>query len=822
MRARAPVYLLVVLVASTLAAAQSQTPPAPGYLTPPKVVVDILDTPPLPQAVVSPTRQSIALLHRKSMPNLAELARPMLRLAGTRVNPKTNGPHRTSGIVGISLKDLTGAAERTVVTPPNAELGSVSFSPDGRRLAFTATRDNGIELWVADATTGQAKAVTGPTLNAAAGDPCEWLRDGAALLCRLVPAARGPAPAVPAVPTAPNIQENAGKAAPVRTYEDLLQSAHDEDLFEYYFTAQLAVVNAAGGTPTAIGKAALIERAEASPNAEFVVVSRLKRPFSRLVPYEDFTKEVEIWNRRGEAVRRIADLPLADTVPIGGVPVGPRAYRWKPTDPSTIVWVEALDEGDPRKSVPHRDRVVALEPPFAGTPVEIITTEYRFQNVSWTDEGTTIVSESDRQRRWRRSWLLDPGGGAPRKLVDMSAEDRYKDPGDPVARPRGTADGGFGPGGGRAAGVVLQQGNAVYLTGAGASPQGDRPFLDRLNLRTLSTERLFRSDEKSYETVVAILADDGSSILTRAESPVDPPNYFVRDLRAGSRRAITDFRNPVPQLTGIHRQFLTYDRKDGVKLSATLYLPPGYKAGERLPVVMWAYPREFTDPDAAGQVSGSPNRFLLPRGPSHLLLLTQGYAILDDPTMPIVGAGETANDTYVDQLVASAEAAVNTVVELGVGDRDRMGVGGHSYGAFMTANLLAHSDLFRAGIARSGAYNRSLTPFGFQNERRTFWEVPDIYARMSPFWYAHKVNEPILLIHGEADDNSGTFPIQSERFYMALKGHGATVRYVTLPHEAHGYAGRESVLHTVAEMLNWCERWVKSARPRTTTTASGR
>jgi len=266
-------------------------------------------------------------------------------------------------------------------------------------------------------------------------------------------------------------------------------------------------------------------------------------------------------------------------------------------------------------------------------------------------------------------------------------------------------------------------------------------------------------------------------------------------------------------------QFVTYQRKDGVKLSATLYLPPSYKPGTRLPVIMWAYPREFGDPDSASQITGSANRFILVSGYSHQFLLLSGYAVFDNPTMPIVGPGETANDHYVDQLVASAEAAIDKVVEMGIGDRDRIGVGGHSYGAFMTANLLAHSRLFRAGFAESGAYNRSLTPFGFQSERRTFWEVPDLYAKMSPFWFAHQVKDPILLMHGEADDNSGTFPIQSERFYMALKGQGATVRYVTLPFEAHGYAGRETLLHILAERINWFDKYVKNAGPRRTDSA---
>jgi dipeptidyl aminopeptidase/acylaminoacyl peptidase len=387
----------------------------------------------------------------------------------------------------------------------------------------------------------------------------------------------------------------------------------------------------------------------------------------------------------------------------------------------------------------------------------------------------------------------------------------YENPGTPVARGDVAGDvGAPGRFGARDARPILQYGDSIYLTGTGASPEGDRPFLDRLNLRTLASERLFRSAADAYETVIAPLSDDGKTILTRYETPKDPPNYYVRAISGdASRRAVTAFRDPQPQLRGVQRQYVTYQRKDGVTLSATLFLPPGYVKGQRLPVVMWAYPREFGDADAASQVSGSPNRFTIVGGASHLFLLLSGYAVFDNPTMPIIGAGETANDRYVEQLVASAEAAVEKVVELGVGDREHIGIGGHSYGAFMTANLLAHSRLFRAGFAESGAYNRTLTPFGFQSERRTFWEVPELYAKMSPFWYADKIKDPILLMHGEADDNSGTFPIQSERFYMALKGHGATVRYVTLPNEAHGYAARETLLDVLAERVRWFDQYLQ-------------
>ena len=793
----------VAVICSAILAAQTQPGDETGYLLPPKAIVDILDAPPVPTAIISPSRQVVALIERRSMPPLAELAQPMLRLAGFRVNPTTNGPHRTPGLVGITLKTIADGSERMVGLPPGTSQDSVAFSPDSRRLSFSVFKRNGIELWVADVATGAAKAITDATLNAVRGAPCDWLNDSSGLVCTFIAPARGSAPAPPDVSRGPNVQENDGRPAPVRTFQDLLETAHEEALFEYYFTSQLAIVDPLTGQRTPIRGPAIFDQVSPSPNDEFILLERIQRPFSRLLPAGSFPRVVEVWDRKGNVVKRLADIPLADAVPIDGVRTGPRAYRWKQSAPATLVWVEALDEGDPKNKVSHRDRVMTLAAPFAAEPTELAKTEFRFSGLSWTDQGIGLLTESDRVTRKTRTWLLHPGSREPRTLWDRSSEDAYGNPGSPITRP--------GPGG-----MILQSGDDLYLAGNGASPQGDCPFLDRLSLETLQATRLFRCQPNSYETVVMPLTDDGRLILTRYETRTEPPNYYVRDLTTNARRALTQFKDPAPDLARVEKRLLTYERKDGVQLSATLYLPPGYRQGERLPILMWAYPREFADPGAAGQVRGSPHRFTAISGASHLLLLTQGYAILDDPTMPIVGPGKTANDTYVEQLVASAEAAVNKVVELGVADRNRIGIGGHSYGAFMTANLLAHSDLFRAGIARSGAYNRTLTPFGFQNESRTFWEVPELYGRMSPFWYAHKVNEPVLLIHGEADDNSGTFPVQSERFYMALKGHGATVRYVTLPHEAHGYAARESVLHTVAEMLTWMDRWVKNAPPRAT------
>lgn len=808
----------LVLAASAIQYAQTRQPAAKsGYLTPPKVVVDILDAPPTPSVVLSPDHRTVALLSRRSMPTVADLAQPIHRIAGARINPKTNGRQQRGGAVtAITLKSIADGTEKKVTVPPNANIGGVSFSPDAKRLSFTNTRENGIELWVADAATGRSRLVSGTDrLNATGTNPVDWLKDGATMIVQLAPAGRGPAPVEPLVPTGPNIQENYGKAAPTPTFEDMIKTNHDEDLFEYYFTSQLAAIDSTTGRKTLIGRPGIFDNVAPSPSGEYILVSRIKRPFSRFLPMSGFPKEVEIWTRRGQVARKIADLPSGEGIPINGVQTGPRGYRWRPDQPATIIWAEALDKGDLKVKVPFRDKVVSLAAPFAGAPAEVAKTEWRFGGISYTEKGIALLGESDRATRRTRTWILE-AGAQPRKLWERRQQDAYNNPGNPVVkRDSGGGGGGGGRGGfGGGGGLIVQRGDSIYLTGSGASPDGDRPFIDRLDLKTLKTERLFRCAEKTYESIIAPLDDDARTLLTQYETATEPPNYYVRDVAAGTKRPITQFRDPAPQLAGVEKQFITYERKDGVKLSGTLYLPAGYKKGERLPLVMWAYPREFTDTDTASQVSGSPHRFTRVSGISHLFLLTQGYAVLDGPTMPIIGPGETANDTYVEQLVASAEAAVNKVVDMGVADRDRIGVGGHSYGAFMTANLLAHSDLFRAGIARSGAYNRTLTPFGFQAERRTFWEVPEIYGKMSPFYYANKINEPILLTHGEADDNSGTFPIQSERLYMALKGHGATVRYVTLPFEPHGYIGRESVLHTLAEMINWMDKYVKNAGPK--------
>ena len=785
-----------------------------GYKKPPKEVLDILNAPTTPATSVSPTRDNILLLTSRPYPPLADLAQPMLRLAGRRINPASNSPHRFQYSVGLTLKRLADGSEIKIDVPPGAKISSVEWSDDGKQFAFLNTTPNRVELWLGDAATGKIRSLKTVTINSTLGDPLAWMPDNRTLLVQLVPPSRGAAPATPPVPPEPNTQESSGRPGPVRTFEDLLKSPHDENLFEYYATSQLALVDSTSGRATPIGQAAIFQEVDAAPDGHHLLVTRLKKPFSYLFTDSSFPKDVEVWDTKGKLVYKVASLPLADQVPIDGVITGPRSIRWRPSEPATLVWVKALDEGNPKNKVPHRDSILTLKAPFKGQPAELFKTEQRFTGFFFGEKGgLMLVTDYERDKRWVRTFLLDADKpGTPPKLVwSRNQQDRYNDPGSAVMR----------AGNQRA---IIQNGDWIYLSGNGASPEGDRPFLDRFNLQTLKSERIFRSEANSYEAVVALLSDDARQFITKRESPAEAPNYFIRNADGTTARALTQFPDATPQLRGIKKQLVTYKRADGVQCSFTLYLPPNYKEGTRLPTVVWAYPLEFTDAGTAGQITGSRQRATSITGPSHLFFLLEGYAILDNATMPVVGSPETVNNTYVEQIVMSAKAAIDKATEMGVTDPDRVGVGGHSYGAFMTANLLAHSDLFRAGIARSGAYNRTLTPFGFQSERRTLWDAPELYLKVSPFMVATKINEPMLMIHGEVDDNTGTFPIQSERMYQALKGHGATVRLVMLPHEAHGYAGRESIEHVLFEMISWFDKYVKNApsKARETTSAQAK
>ncbi len=787
------------------------------YQKPSKEIVDVLLAPAPPMAFVNPQGDEVLLAEPVRYPPISELARPMLRIAGVRMDPANFGEHDPPRFIHLSIVKVSDGRARPILFPAGEGFGAPEWAPDGKHFFLMVTADKSVELWIGDAAAATIHRVPGVVINSTlvvpfppTAAPCTWAPGSNDLLCRTVPANYGHPPAAPRVPEGPIVQESFGKAAPAPTFEDLLTSPRDEQLFDYYGMSQLAFVDIATGKVTPVGRPGIYETSELAPNGRFILVSRIHHPYSYVRPFNDFAHNVEVWDRTGRVAYKLADVPLQETIPIAGVATGPRDYEWQPSAPATLVWVEALDGGNPRTKADHRDKIMWISAPFTTEPAELTEMQFRLTRIFWGERGDlAILSELDVSRSWERTWFLnlsDPSA-KPRLAWEMNEAERYKNPGLPLAHLLANGHE-----------AVVQQGDNIFLAGDGASPEGDRPFLDRFNTQTLQADRVFHCDDKSYETVVALASPDGSKLITHHETTTDPPNYFLRTAGEDSARALSHYADPTPQLRNIHKEIVTYTRADGVSLSMTVYLPLDYQQGQRYPAVVWAYPREYTNAQVAGEVEGSPNRFTEFTGLSSLWFLLDGYVVLDGPTMPVIGAPRTANDTYVEQIVSSAKAAIDKAADMGIVDPDRVGVGGHSYGAFMTANLLAHSDLFRAGVARSGAYNRTLTPFGFQNERRSFWDASDIYFKMSPFMYADKLHAPILLIHGMADNNSGTFPIQSERMYMALKGNGASVRYVQLPDEAHGYQARESIEDMIWEMLRWFDTYVKPATPVTPAT----
>ncbi|MEZ5305734.1 MAG: prolyl oligopeptidase family serine peptidase [Pyrinomonadaceae bacterium] len=780
------------------------------YMSAPKEIREVLDAPAIPSASISPKGDMMALLTPLNYPPISDLAEPMARLAGLRINPDNNSRADQGYFVSVSIKNINTGKLTEVNFPAGVRLISPRWSADGKYLAVGNMTKSSVELWIVNSANGTAQKLKNIAVNSAYGG-FDWAPDQKSLLVATVPANRGAIPKGSNVPDSPSIQESSGKSASLTTYQDLLKSPNDEAVFEYLATSQMARVSVDGKVQK-LGPAGIYADAEFSPDGNYIYAARVKRPFSYLFPVYMFGRELEIWDKNGKRIADLGSLPLQDALPEGGVATGPRSIGWIPTESATLMWVEALDGGDPKAKVENRDRLLVKTAPFNAEGKEVLRLRDRYSGRSFFEKGGKYwVYDYDREKQRRRlieTTLAD--GSKQRVISDLNIRDRYNNPGSPVTKtlPNGKD-------------VIMEHQEGVFMRGNGSTPNGDRPFL-RILKPNGETVELFRSSEDAYEFVADVVSPGGDPVfITRRESQSEPPNYFLtrsclpyKKCDLPSPVKLTDFKDPAPSLRGITKKLVKYKRKDGVDLSFTLYLPPNYKKGTKLPALLWAYPLEYTNASTAGQVSGSTNRFTTIGGYSHLFLLTQGYAILDNATVPIVGDPLTVNDTFIEQLVDGAQAAVDKASEMGVIDRDRVAVGGHSYGAFMTAHLLASSDIFRAGIARSGAYNRTLTPFGFQSERRAFWEAQDIYYKLSPFMKANKIKEPMLMIHGMADNNSGTFPIQSERMYAGIVGNGGTARLVMLPLESHGYRARQSIEHVIWEQIQWMDKYVKNAPAR--------
>lgn len=779
-----------------------------NYQKPPEEILSLVDVSPAPSVLIDDQKEYMVLLYRLPFQTIEALSQEELRLAGLRINPKTNINSRAFYYYDIkvkSIQDKSGTLRDVTGLPASAQLTSFLWSPDQRKLAMTHTTAEGVEVWVLDVAQATMHRLTEAHVNANLHDAINWFTDSESLLVKMISKDRQALiDTRNTIPTGPTVSANNGSKAQNRTYQDLLKNKSDEHNFEQLALSELYKVSLDGASTPWLGSA-MYDDISFSPNGKYVMVQTLEKPFSYLVPYYRFPSKTNIYTSEGKPVETVAETPLLEDLPKGfmATQTGKRAFSWRADKPASLVYAEALDKGDPAVDVIYRDAIYQLDAPFNGKPRLLIKLHNRYNHILWGNGTTAMAFDRWWDTRNTKTYLFNPDAPAttPNVLYDRNYQDRYSDPGDFVTHRNALGKN-----------VLYVAGNKAYLQGDGYTEQGQFPFIDKLDIKTHKTSRLYQSKYTDKLETLYDFDPATQTVLVRIESQNEYPNYYFRQLKRNKLTQLTAFENPFKSLEGVHKEVLTYTREDGLPLTATLYLPAGYDRNkkEKLPMFMWAYPREYKDKSSAGQNTQNPNEFISPYWGSPVLWVARGFAVLDDTAFPIVGEGDTEpNDSFRQQLVANAKAAIDAVDALGYIDRNRVAVGGHSYGAFMVANLLSHADLFAAGIARSGAYNRTLTPFGFQSEQRSYWEAPEVYYTMSPFMHADKMHTPLLLVHGEADNNSGTYPMQSERYFNALKGLGATVRLVMLPKESHGYRARENILHLLWEQDQWLDQYVK-------------
>ncbi len=777
------------------------------YQKPSNEILELVEAPLAPSVLLTADGKYMVLLYRDYYKSIAELSEKELRLAGLRINPKTNIGSRTNYYNNIKVKRIGEEdAEQVIGLPEGSRLANFKWSPDQSKIAVTNTTKDGVEVWVLDIKDAQVTKLTSANVNANMRDVINWFKDGKSILVKMLPSDRKPLVNVSeAIPVGPTISSNDGKKAQNRTYQDLLKNPNDEFNFEQLARSELHKVNL-DGTTTKWKETAMYGDISFSPDGNYVMAVTINHPFSYLVPYYRFPSTTTVYDRSGTLVTTLLEVPLIEDLPKGfmSVRMGMRSISWRTDKPASLVYAEALDEGDPENEVPFRDAIFQLDAPFNGKAKILLKTQNRYSYIQWGDDDLAIAHDYWWNNRNTKSYVFNPSDNAikPVIIADRNYQDVYSDPGDFVTERNKNGE------------YVLALDNDYgYILGDGYTENGQFPFADKMNLKSLKKERLYTSQLEGKKENLISYDVNKDELLVRIESPSEYPNYFYKTLRKNKTAIqLTNFENPFKSIQNVHKEVITYKRDDGLELTGTLYLPVGYdkEKKEKKPMILWAYPREYKDKNSASQNTQNPNEFTYPFWGSPIYWVTKGYVVLDDAAFPIIGEGdEEPNDSFRKQLVANGKAAIDAVDKLGYINRKKVAVGGHSYGAFMVANLLSHSNLFAAGIARSGAYNRTLTPFGFQSEERNYWEAPEVYYTMSPFMHADKMKTPLLLVHGEADNNSGTYPMQSERYFNALKGLGATVRLVMLPKESHGYRAKESILHLLWEQDQWLEKYVK-------------
>jgi dipeptidyl aminopeptidase/acylaminoacyl peptidase len=798
-------FYFLLFLASGFANAQENL----SYQKPPKEILDLADFERAPSVSMDTKKEFMLLSYRNTYKTLDDLSQEEMRLGGLRINPVTNISSTTTYNSNLKIRNIKGTAEMQVKgLPENAKITNISWSPNEKKISFSNTTNTGVELWVIDVATAQAKRLTEAKVNSNMGNPFSWFKDNEHILVKMLPKNRPTLIDVKKdLPFGPIVSTADGSVSQNRTYQDLLKNKTDETNFETLVTSELYKIDL-NGAATLLMEANLYAGESFSPDGNYLMVSTIEKPFSYIVPLSRFPNKTVIYDADGKLVKSVNESPLNEIMPKGFMAVkkGKRSMGWRADVAATLYYAEALDEGNPAKEVAFRDEVFTWEAPFNQAPNSFVKTVQRYGGITWGNATTAILVDSWYDTRNEKTYMMNPSAlnEAPKLIWDRNSQDIYSDPGnfETVKNEYGRY-------------ILAIENNKAFLIGKGFTKEGQFPFIDNFDLETFKSTRMYQSNYKDkVENIFSIEDFKKGDVLVQIQSKTEYPNYYFRNIKKkNSLIAITDFKNPFESIKNIHKEVIKYQRKDGVALSGTLYLPANYDKSkkEKLSLLIWAYPEEFKDKNSAGQSSQNSNEFTMPYYGSFVYWVTRGYAVLDDASFPIIGEGATEpNDTFITQLVDNAAAAINAVDKLGYINPKKVAVGGHSYGAFMTANLLSHSNLFACGIARSGAYNRTLTPFGFQSEQRNYWEVPEVYNTMSPFMNAGKMKTPMLLVHGEADNNPGTFTLQTERYFQALKGLGAPVRMVILPKESHGYAAKENILHLLWEQDQFLEKYLKN------------
>ena len=777
------------------------------YQKPSAEIMQLADFERAPSVFMDSKREQMIFSYRDTYKSLDDLNQDEMKLAGLRVNPVTNISSTMTYVNNLKTRKLKDKTEQQVKgLPANARIAYLGFSPDEKKLAFTNTTKNAVELWILDLASNSAKKISNQPLNANLGSPYVWMSDSQTLLIKQIPSDRKALiDEKQNLPTGPTVSTSDGKVSQNRTYQDLLKNPQDEANFETLAKSDLVKISI-NGDQQKFKSEGIYSGMNFSPDGNYLMLTTIQKPYSYIVPLNRFPMTSTVYDKNGNLVKVVNETPLNEIMPKGfsSVREGKRNISWRDDQSATLVYAEALDGGDQAKKVEYRDEIFVWDAPFNTAPKSFFKTQQRFNGIDWSNGNVAIVSDSWYDTRNSKSYLINLKDNSSRIIEDRNYQDIYSDSGR-FAENKNE----FGRN------VIDIKNGKAHLIGAGFTKDGQFPFIDQLDLGTMKKNRLYTSKLKnSKESIIDILDPKTGQVLVVEQSATHYPNYFVRNIKNGKATAVTHFANPFESIKNVYKEVITYKRNDGVELTGTLYLPANYNRKnptEKLPLLIWAYPREYVSKDTAGQSTQNPNDFTFPSYGSFIYWVTKGYAVLDDASFPIIGEGKAQpNDTFITQLVADGRAAIDAVDKLGYIDRTKVAVGGHSYGAFMTANLLTHSKDYACGIARSGAYNRTLTPFGFQSEQRNYWDVPEIYNTMSPFMTADKMKTPMLLIHGEADNNPGTFTLQTERYFQALKNLGAPVRMVLLPKESHGYAAKESILHTLWEQDQFLEKCFKN------------